>query len=60
MEYYAAIKSEILPFTVMWIERGYYAEQKKSIRERQLSYDLTSIWNLKNKREGHREREERG
>ena len=37
--------------------RGYYAKQSKSIRERQLSNDLT--WNLRNKTEDHREREEK-
>ena len=38
---------------------GYYAEQSKSIRERQLSYDLTPMWNLRNKTEDHRGREEK-
>ena len=37
--------------------RRYYAEQNKSIRERQLSYDLTDMWNLRNKTEDHRGRE---
>ena len=39
--------------------RGYYAKQSKSIRERQLSYDLTGIRNLRNKAEDHRGREEK-
>ena len=39
--------------------RGYYAEQSKSIRERQLSYDLTDTQNLRYKAEDHREREEK-
>ena len=52
MEYYAAIKNETLPFTTdMDITRGYYAKQNKSIRERQLSYDLTDMQNLRNKAE---------
>ena len=34
-----------------------YAEQNKSIRERQLSYYLTDMRNLKNKTEDHRGRE---
>ena len=29
--------------------RGYYAKQNKSIRETELSYDLTRMWNLRNK-----------
>ena len=29
--------------------RGYYAKRNKSIRERQLSYDFTHMWNLRNK-----------
>ena len=27
----------------------YYAKQNKSIRERQIPYDLTHMWNLRNK-----------
>ena len=37
--------------------RGYYAKQNKSIRERQLSYALTDIRNLRNKTEDHRGKE---
>ena len=37
--------------------RGYYAKQNKSIRERQLSQDLTDMRNLRNKTEDHRGRE---
>ena len=36
--------------------QGYNAEQNKSLRERQL-YDLTDMWNLRNKTEDHRGRE---
>ena len=39
--------------------RGYFAKQNKSIRERQLSYGLTGKWNLINKAEDHRGREEK-
>ena len=46
MEYYAAIKNEILPFAMT------------SIRENQL-YDLTVRRNLRNKTEDHRGREEK-
>ena len=37
--------------------RGYYAELNKSIRERQISYDLTDKKKLRNKTEDHRGRE---
>ena len=37
--------------------RWHYARQNKSIRERQLSYDLTDMRNLRNKTEDHRGRE---
>ena len=37
--------------------RGYYAKRNKSVRERQLSYDLPDMRNLRNKTEDHRERE---
>ena len=29
--------------------RGYYAKRNKSVRERQIPYDFTHMWNLKNK-----------
>ena len=58
MEYYAAIKNEILPFAMMWIgTRGCYAKRNKSIRERQLSFDLTHMWNLRNKTDEPKGRE---
>ena len=28
--------------------RMYYAKQNKSVRERQIPYDLTHMWNLRN------------
>ena len=28
--------------------RGYYAKGNKSVRERQIPYDFTYMWNLKN------------
>ena len=51
MEYYSAIKkNEILPFVHnMDGPRGYYAKWNKSDRERQILYDFTYMWNLKNK-----------
>ena len=36
--------------------RGYYAEQNKSMRERQL-YGFTHMWNIRNSEEDHRARE---
>ena len=39
--------------------RGYYAKQNNSIREIQLSYDLTDMWTLRNNTEDHRGREEK-
>ena len=38
---------------------GYYAKRDKSLRKRQLSYDLTDMWNLRNKAEDHRGREKK-
>ena len=31
----------------MNVPRGYYAKWNKSDRERQILYDFTSVWNLK-------------
>ena len=44
MEYYSAIeKNEILPFATTWMElEGITLNE---IRERQISYDLTHMWN---------------
>ena len=42
----------------IWCSQGgireHYAKQNKSIRERQLSYDLTDTRNLRSKTEDHR------
>ena len=37
--------------------RRYYAKRKKSVRERQILYDLTHMWNLRNKTDDCRGRE---
>ena len=37
--------------------RGYYAKQNKSVRERQIPYDFTYIWNLRNKIDEHKRKE---
>lgn len=42
MEYYSASKNEILLFAMTWVElEGIML----NIRERQLSYDFTHMWN---------------
>ena len=37
--------------------RGYYAKWNKSVRERQISYDFTHMWNLRNTTDEYRGRE---
>ena len=34
--------------------REYNAKQNKSVRERQIQYDFTHMWSLKNKANDHR------
>ena len=41
-----------------WRAGGHYAEPNKSIRERHLSYGFTHMWNIRNRAEDHRVREE--
>ena len=55
MEYYAAIKNEILPFAMTWMELESIMLSER-LRERQLSYDRADMWNLRNKAEDHRGR----
>ena len=46
MEYYSAIKkNEIMPFAAMWIDLEIVILSE--VRERQISYDITYMWNLK-------------
>ena len=48
MKYYSAIKmNEIMPFAATWMDLEIIT-LSKSDRERQISYDTTSMWNLKN------------
>ena len=49
MECYSVIKKdEILPFAATYIgSRDYHTKWSKSDRERQVSYDITYMWNLK-------------
>ena len=37
----------------------YYAKRSNSVKERQILYDLTHMWNLRNKTDDHRGREEK-
>ena len=47
---YSAMKKEWnLAICNMYGPRGYYAKWNKSDKERQILYDFTSVWNLKNK-----------
>ena len=49
MEYYLAIKSnEIIPFAATWMDlEVVILSEVKSDRERQISYDIAYMWNLK-------------
>ena len=38
----------------------YYAKRNKSIRQRQIPYDFTHMWNLRNKTDEHRGRGKKG
>ena len=48
MEYYSAIKkNEMLAFTATWMDLKSIM-LNKSYRERQILYDITYMWNIKN------------
>ena len=48
VEYYTAVKkNEILPFATTWMELE--CVMLSEIRERQISYDFTHMWNLRYK-----------
>ena len=57
MEYYLAVReNEILPFATTWMElEGMMLNE--IVRERQISYVFTHIWNLRNLTEDHGGRE---
>ena len=49
MEYYSAIKrNEIMPFATTWMDLEIVIPSEISQIERQISYDITYMWNLKN------------
>ena len=46
MEYYSAIrKNEIMPFAATWMDLEIVILSE--VRQRQISYDITCMWNLK-------------
>ena len=46
MEYYSAIKNnEIMSFAATWMDLGIVILSE--VRQRQISYDITYMWNLK-------------
>jgi hypothetical protein len=48
IEYYLAIKNEILSFAAKWIElEDIVLNENKPSTERQIMYHLTHIWKLK-------------
>ena len=50
MQYYSVItKNEIIPFATAWMDLQGIKLSEMSDRERQMPYDFTYIWNLKNK-----------
>ena len=49
MEYYSAIKkNEILPFTATWMDLVNIILSEVSQTEKEILYDITYMWNLKN------------
>ena len=42
-------KNEILPFVTAWVDLESIVLREMSLRERQISYDFTYMWNLKDK-----------
>ena len=48
MEYYSAIKkNEIMPSVAKWMDLEMIIRSKVSQTEKQISYDITYMWNLK-------------
>ena len=38
-----------MPFAKTWMDLEYNAKQNKPVRERQIPYEFTHMWNLRNK-----------
>ena len=50
MEYYSAIKkNEIISFAATWMDLEIIILSEVSQRERQISYEIAYVWNLKKK-----------
>ena len=48
MEYYSAIKkNEIMPLAATWMELEIIILSELRQKDRQISYDITNMWNLK-------------
>ena len=48
MGYYSIIKkNEIMPFAATWMHQEIIILSQMSERERQIQYDIPSLWNLK-------------
>ena len=47
VEYYSAIKSEIMIFVTTWMDLKITILSEVNHRERQVPYDIPYIWNLK-------------
>ena len=48
VEHYPTIKKEILPSAATWIDLEGIRLSETSQRERQILYNITNMWNLKN------------
>ena len=58
MEHYSAIeKNEILPSTMTWMQLEVTMLNEMSSREKQIPYDFTHMWNLRNKTNKQRKKE---
>ena len=50
MKYYMAIKkNKVLPYAITWIDLECIMLSNKSFIKRQIVYDFTHMWNLRNK-----------
>ena len=49
IEYYSAIKNEILPLETTWVDLDSIRLSEMSETERQIHYFITYVWNIKNK-----------